>query len=101
MMSVAQTLTNYTLVVQVIWCTFLSAWVWAAITVTPAYFYGEEILSLLRVAKEHWYFVLPIAGGVLYGIYAYVQKLERHFLEKRNNRFLSIAEQELSGTQEL
>ncbi|WP_432741115.1 DedA family protein [Methylobacter sp. G7] len=79
----------------------LSAWVWAAITVTPAYFYGEEILSLLRVAKEHWYFVLPIAGGVLYGIYAYVQKLERHFLEKRNNRFLDIAEQKLGSSQEL
>jgi membrane protein DedA with SNARE-associated domain len=65
----------------------LSAWVWAAITVTPAYFYGAEILSSLIYAKQHWYFALPIAGAFLYGVYTYFQKLERHFLQKRNNRF--------------
>jgi len=27
--------------------------------VTPAYIYGEEILSLLAYAKQHWYFALP------------------------------------------
>lgn len=65
----------------------ISAWVWAAATVTPAYFYGAEILNLLAYAKQHWYFALPIAGGFLYGIYAYFQKLERHLLQKRNDRF--------------
>lgn len=64
----------------------LSAWVWAAITVTPAYIYGEEILSLLNNAKHYWYFILPIVGVFIYGIYAYFQKIERHFLEKRNKR---------------
>ena len=64
----------------------ISAWVWAAITITPAYIYGDEILSLLAVAKEHWYLALPIAGGFLYGIHAYFKKLERYFLEKRHNR---------------
>jgi len=65
----------------------LSAWVWAAITVTPAYLYGEEILSLLNNAKQYWYFILPIIGVFIYGIYTYFQKIERHFLQKRNNRF--------------
>jgi membrane protein DedA with SNARE-associated domain len=65
----------------------ISAWVWAAITVTPAYYFGAEILNLLVYAKQNWYFALPIAGGFLYGIYAYFQKLERHFLEKRTGRF--------------
>ncbi len=65
----------------------LSAWVWAAITVTPAYLYGEEILSLLNNAKHYWYFILPIIGVFIYGIYTYFQKIERHFLQKRNNRF--------------
>lgn len=64
----------------------LSAWVWAAITVTPAYFFGEQLLNALAVAKEHWYFALPIAGGFLYGIYVYFQKLELYFLQKRNGR---------------
>ena len=64
----------------------ISAWVWAAITVTPAYYFGEEILTALNYAKQHWYFALPIAGSFLYGIYAYFQKLERHFLQKRTGR---------------
>jgi membrane protein DedA with SNARE-associated domain len=66
----------------------ISAWVWAAITITPAYFYGAEILSILAYSKQHWYYALPIAGGFFYGVYAYFQKLERHFLEKRTGRFL-------------
>lgn len=65
----------------------LSAWVWAAITVTPAYIYGAQILELLSFAKAHWYFALPIAGGFLYGIYFYFNKLERYFLDKRKSRF--------------
>ncbi|MGZ8185856.1 MAG: DedA family protein [Methylobacter sp.] len=65
----------------------LSAWVWAAITITPAYFFGEEILNLLTYAKQHWYFALPIAGGALYGLYVYFQKLEQHLLQKRSERF--------------
>jgi membrane protein DedA with SNARE-associated domain len=64
----------------------ISAWVWATITITPAYLYGQEILIFLAYAKQHWYFALPIAGAFVYGIYVYFQKLERHFLEKRHNR---------------
>jgi membrane protein DedA with SNARE-associated domain len=64
----------------------ISAWVWAAITVTPAFYYGAEILVLLATAKQHWYFALPLAGGFSYGIYAYFQKLEQYFLQKRVGR---------------
>ncbi len=65
----------------------LSAWVWAAITITPAYLLGEQILSLLTIAKEHWYLALPIAGAFLYGVHLYFQKLEAYFLQKRQARF--------------
>jgi membrane protein DedA with SNARE-associated domain len=64
----------------------LSAWVWAAITITPSYFLGAEILNLLAYAKAHWYFALPLAGGILYGVHSYFLKLENHFLQKRRNR---------------
>jgi membrane protein DedA with SNARE-associated domain len=66
----------------------ISAWLWAAITITPAYIYGAEILKFLAYAKEHWYFALPIAAGFLYVVYAYFQKLERHFLQKRHDRII-------------
>ena len=64
----------------------LSAWVWAFITITPAYFFGAEILGLLRFAKEHWYFALPVAGGILYAVHNYFVKLEEYFLHKRRHR---------------
>lgn len=68
----------------------ISAWVWAAITITPSYFFGAEILDALAVAKEHWYYALPIAGGVLFGIHTYFQKLEQYFLQKRRHRNQSL-----------
>ena len=48
----------------------ISAWCWAAITIVPAWYFGEEILEVLHWAKEHWYFALPFAalfgGGIIY-----------------------------------
>lgn len=64
----------------------LSAWVWAAITITPAYIFGDHILDVIVYAKEHWYFALPVAGGFLYGIYSYFHRLEQYFLQKRHDR---------------
>ena len=64
----------------------ISAWVWAFITITPAYFFGAEILGLLRFAKEHWYFALPVAGGILYAVHNYFVRLEEYFLHKRRHR---------------
>ncbi|MEQ1739159.1 MAG: DedA family protein [Methyloglobulus sp.] len=64
----------------------LSAWVWAAITITPAYIFGAEILNVLSVSKDHWYFALPIAGGFLFAIHTYFKKLEEYFLQKRRDR---------------
>ena len=46
----------------------ISAWCWAAITIIPVYYFGEEILKILDWAKQHWYFALPIAalfGGTI------------------------------------
>jgi membrane protein DedA with SNARE-associated domain len=67
----------------------LSAWVWAAITVTPAYIFGNELLDIVVTAKQHWYFALPLAGLLLYAIHTYFKKMEEHFLKKRMARNLS------------
>ncbi len=64
----------------------LSAWAWAAITITPAYIFGADILRILALAKQHWYLALPLAGIFLLGIYMYFHKLEQKLLKKRNQR---------------
>ena len=47
----------------------ISAWCWAALTIVPVWYFGDEILELLKYAKEHWYFAAPfvlIFGGSIY-----------------------------------
>jgi len=47
----------------------ISAWCWAAITIIPAWYFGQEILEVIKYAKAHWYFALPFAfivGGAIY-----------------------------------
>jgi len=51
-----------------------SAWTWAAITIVPAWYFGEEILQMLSYVKQYWYAVLPIAGGFIYFIYRFFDK---------------------------
>ncbi len=48
----------------------ISAWCWAAITIVPTWYFGEQILDLLKWAKAHWYFAAPFAliigGSIIY-----------------------------------
>lgn len=64
----------------------LSAWAWAAITIIPAWYMGEEILTVLEYAKEHWYFAIPIAGTFAGSIYYFFWRVEQNILKKRGNR---------------
>jgi len=64
----------------------ISAWVWAAITITPAYIFGEEILVVLNYAQQHWYFALPLVAGFLYATTTYFKRMEQHLLQKRQRR---------------
>ena len=59
----------------------ISAWCWAAITIIPVWYFGDEILKLLEIAKEHWYFAAPFAlifgGGIIYYFQKATQKKEK------------------------
>ena len=33
----------------------ISAWCWAALTIVPVWYFGDEILKVLEWAKDHWY----------------------------------------------
>ncbi len=60
----------------------LSAWVWAALTILPAWYFGEEILGVLKYAKAHWYFALPVAGLFLWTIYKIMKRIEKNLEER-------------------
>jgi membrane protein DedA with SNARE-associated domain len=64
----------------------ISAWMWAALTIIPSYYYGEEILNLLHWIKKHWYFTLPAIGVICAGFFYYLSFVEKRILEKRHER---------------
>jgi membrane protein DedA with SNARE-associated domain len=44
---------------------FVSAFVWASITIIPSYIFGEHILSFINWLKQHWYFGIAFAVATL------------------------------------
>jgi membrane protein DedA with SNARE-associated domain len=54
---------------------FFSAFVWASVTIIPAYIYGEELLNLLKWMKEHWYFSVMFLV-LIFTIMWYINKKE-------------------------
>lgn len=65
---------------------FISAIFWAAITIIPAYYYGAEILEMLKWIKEHWYIAIPLILIVINLIVINMNRLEKNLLEKRRDR---------------
>lgn len=65
---------------------FISALVWASITIIPAYYFGAEILKALQWAKAHWYFALPLLIIIIGGIIIIFKRIENNLLEKRHER---------------
>lgn len=59
----------------------LSAWTWASVTIVPVWYFGDEILKLLEIVKEHWYIVLPfvalIGGSIIYYFHTATKKEKR------------------------
>lgn len=59
----------------------LSAWCWAAITILPVWYFGDAILELLEIAKQHWYFAIPFAlvfgGSIIYYFQTATKKKEK------------------------
>lgn len=61
-----------------------SAWVWAAITILLAWYFGKYILHFLSWAKEHWYLaailILSFLSAMIFGF----KQIEKSILKKRN-----------------
>ncbi|WP_198304832.1 DedA family protein [Arcobacter vandammei] len=64
----------------------ISAWCWAAITIVPVWYFGEQIMVVLHWAKEHWYMAIPIAliagGGIVYMFNNATKKIEKRVMNE-------------------
>jgi membrane protein DedA with SNARE-associated domain len=64
----------------------MSAFFWAAMTIAPAYYFGEQLLAVLAWIKSHWYFAIPLVM-VIFGSLSYLfSRIEKKLLEKRRER---------------
>jgi membrane protein DedA with SNARE-associated domain len=61
----------------------LSSWVWATVTILPAYILGKQILQVIQYAHKHWYYALPFAIIFLGIVWYTFHKIEQNILIKR------------------
>ena len=52
----------------------IAAMIWAAITISLAYIFGEQILQVLHLAKTYWYITLPLGAITAGAIWYYFHK---------------------------
>jgi membrane protein DedA with SNARE-associated domain len=72
-----------------IFINFLSALVWASMTIYPVYYFGEEILAFIEYLKEYWYIALVFGAIFLVSMYIYFDRATDNALRKakrKNNK---------------
>ncbi|QKF73705.1 DedA family membrane protein, type I (SNARE domain) [Aliarcobacter faecis] len=64
----------------------ISAWCWAAITIVPVWYFGEQIMIVLHWAKAHWYLAIPLViifgGGIIYYFNKATKKIEKRMMNE-------------------
>ena len=64
----------------------ISAWAWAAITIVPAWYFGDEIWIVIHWIEKHWYFGVPLLIMVAASVVLTFKKIESNMLKKRELR---------------
>lgn len=79
----------------------LSAWVWAAVTILLAWYFGQEIWGFVRWAEQHWYLaallIISFLSLVIFGF----KQMEKSILRKRNTAQISNLAQDLRQNENL
>ncbi len=76
----------------------ISAFFWASMTIFPTWYFGEEILNIIKYAKEHWYYALPLILLILFGAYRGIRHIQENILnrEQRKKRRIEFQKVKIS-----
>ncbi|ASM39911.1 DedA family protein [Campylobacter sp. RM12327] len=69
----------------------ISAWVWAAITIALAWYFGQQIWDIVTFIEERWYFAVPIILLIVVGFFYTMKKIEAKILNERKYRKNAIS----------
>ena len=61
-----------------------SAWIWAAVTILLAWFFGQQIWAVVAWAERHWYLAEILIISFLSLVLFAFKQMERSILKKRN-----------------
>ncbi|MBN2897077.1 MAG: DedA family protein [Campylobacterales bacterium] len=61
----------------------LSAWAWAAMTIIPAYYLGDEIIKLLEHAKAYWYLSIPVGALFAFSVWYFFHSVEKSLSRRK------------------
>jgi len=64
----------------------VAALCWSSIIIIPVWYFGNEILGLIKWAKEHWYFALPFVATLIAVAYYYINVLTDKTLKVKAHR---------------
>ncbi|EAH5848767.1 DedA family protein [Campylobacter upsaliensis] len=64
----------------------ISAWVWAAITILLAWYFGDLIQSFLKWAKDHWYLAALLIVSFLSLLLFGFKQMEKAILKKKERK---------------
>lgn len=68
----------------------LSAWIWAGMTISLAWYFGSEIWLIIEWAESHWYLAIPILAVFLVSLLYGFKQLEKTILNERKKRHHEI-----------
>ena len=63
-----------------------SALCWSSIIIIPVWYFGDEILGVIKYARAHWYFALPFIATLLGVAYYYINALTDKTLKTKAHR---------------
>ena len=61
-----------------------SAWIWAAVTILLAWFFGQQIWAFVAWAERHWYLAALLIISFLSLVLFAFKQMEKSILKKRN-----------------
>lgn len=64
----------------------VSGWIWAALTLVPVWYFGEQIMGVVTWAREHWYLAIPLAASFVGGFFYFINVATKKTYEKQKKQ---------------